>query len=335
MHPLDEALTYSMKGDLDKSYNILKQLEIDKTQPDWVLPRVKFNLGMFALKMGDWKQGYDYLNVGRWINVFGSSPLNVGTPIWNGQSNCTVLLRSEAGLGDNIINARFAKNIASYNNKVILSCHKSLCNILSKIDGVTAVVSDDGAKYVHHDYWVPAMSAPGICLNSYEELNGNPYIPRGIYNKDKKMKVGLRWVGNPKFEHEQNRKFDPTPLFNLKNLPIDFYNLQKDTSIPDFLIKSKLNTWDDTLETISQMDLVISSCTSVAHMAAACGVPTWIIIPVLPYYIWCSPPKNDPKKSKWYNNVSLYKQEIFGNWDAPLNNIKNDLEELLYNFNNS
>ena len=71
------------------------------------------------------------------------------------------------------------------------------------------------------------------------------------------------------------------------------------------------------------MDKVISSCTSVAHLAAAMGKETWIISPVLPYYLWA----DGKDTSIWYRNVKLFRQEKYGDWDAPLAKITGEFTE--------
>ena len=46
---------------------------------------------------------------------------------------------------------------------------------------------------------------------SFLTVNSAPYIPCRSHKPS--GKIGLRWAGNPKFEHEQHRVFDPTVLF--------------------------------------------------------------------------------------------------------------------------
>ena len=89
--------------------------------------------------------------------------------------------------------------------------------------------------------------------------------------------------------------------FNLENLPEEIVDLGP-----------HLKTWDDTCAVLSQMNLVISSCTSVAHLSAALGKPTWVIVPALPYFIWAMPGRTSP----WYESVTLFRQEKFGDWSS-------------------
>ena len=107
------------------------------------------------------------------------------------------------------------------------------------------------------------------------------------------------------------------------------YSFQRDQDlVPDLPFEDlapELKTWEDTASYMASMDLIITSCTSAAHMAAALGVETWVIVPVLPYYLWAVP----GNKSAWYDNVTLFRQEKYGEWEAPLNAVKQALLERL------
>ena len=74
---------------------------------------------------------------------------------------------------------------------------------------------------------------------------------------------------------------------------------------------------------IASCDLVITSCTSIAHLSGAMGIPTWIIPPVLPYYLWAYP----INKTVWYNSVKLFRQKMYGSWNEPFNEIKLALQK--------
>jgi len=80
--------------------------------------------------------------------------------------------------------------------------------------------------------------------------------------------------------------------------------------------------WEATASILAGLDLVITSDTSIAHCAAALGVDTWIVVPVLPYYVWAIPGIKTP----WYDSVTLYRQTTYGNWDAPFAKMATDLQ---------
>jgi ADP-heptose:LPS heptosyltransferase len=86
-----------------------------------------------------------------------------------------------------------------------------------------------------------------------------------------------------------------------------------------------LLSWEDTAASISNLDLVITSCTSIAHLASAMGKPTWIVIPILPYHIWTYGGDHSP----WYQKTTkLFRQTKFGSWSAPFSKIKKELRLL-------
>jgi hypothetical protein len=82
-----------------------------------------------------------------------------------------------------------------------------------------------------------------------------------------------------------------------------------------------LDTWEDTRQSIASCDLVISACTSVSHLAAAMGVETWVITPVMPYYLYAI----DGPATPYYDTMKLFRQDVFGDWEAPFVQIKEAL----------
>ena len=102
LHPLDMALECSINGFADMGEDILRN------QPQDDL-RVLFNLGWHEMRHGNLKKGFEYLNYGRYINVFGLPVVN--GKIWKDESleGKTLLFRCEGGYGDQILNFRFAK----------------------------------------------------------------------------------------------------------------------------------------------------------------------------------------------------------------------------------
>ena len=54
----------------------------------------------------------------------------------------------------------------------------------------------------------------------------------------------------------------------------------------------------------------------------AMGIETWIVVPILPYYLWALPGDKTPH----YDSVTLYRQEKYGCWEAPFKKIKQDLK---------
>jgi len=329
---LDEQLKANLEGNFELGWKLCQELEQERPNCN----RCAFNRGWMLLRNGEMKKGFECINRGRYENVFGSPPLNTDKPIWGLKNPATpdskhILFRSEGGLGDEMINVRFISDIKRLTNaKITVSCSKHLMSVFSRVEGVDAVVQRDYEEFVYHDCWVPAMSAISCLDYEYSDLSGKSYLTAlGKPNLGGKIKVGLRWSGNPEFEHQQFRKFDPDLLLNITkdNPDISFYSFQKDLDLKDLRehtnvedLSNLLSNWEYTLSFLNDMDLVITSCTSIAHAAAALGKETWVITPILPYYIWALP----GNKSPWYDK----------NWNPLFDNINEDLKKFVFNFQN-
>lgn len=319
-HPLDESLGFSLDGKFQEAHDILKSL----SQNDL---RVIFNLGWHKMRNGDFLGGMDNLNAGRFINCFGLPPIK--GKIWGGEDldNKTLLFRCEGGFGDQILNFRFANEFKNMGARVIISCDPAIAGLFSNNGFIC--VSNDVAENVYYDYWVPAMSAAYVLNHTYDSLSGKKYITankKNLYSKKNTLKVGIRWSGNPEFEHEHHRRFDPYHMIDLNEIEgITLYSLQRDENIIEGLpfpdMKNEMKTWQDTADIVNSMDLVITSCTSIAHLSAALGIETWIVVPILPYYTWALP----GDKSPWYNSVKIFRQEKYGEWDSPFKKLTEEL----------
>lgn len=324
MNPLDKALALAIQGQFAEGEDILRSLP----QNDL---RARFNLGWYDMMHGKLMQGFEGVNAGRFLNVFGSP--KIAGPIWRDQDlkGKTLLLRGEGGLGDEIINFRFANDFRKLGANVVVSGHPTLLPFFASQGFVcvsSAAVEQGG---VYYDYWVPGMSAAYVLKYEFDTLPGGSYLhaePTTVAKKPGTIKVGLRWAGSPHFEHEQHRKFNPQLMLNLANIPgVTCYSFQKDLDlIPNLPFDDfgpHLKTWQDTAAHLKAMDLVITSCTSVTHMSAALGVETWVVVPILPYYMWSVP----GEKSAWYDSVTLFRQEKYGDWEVPFAKISKRLEE--------
>lgn len=328
IHPLDLALHYNINGYPQKGEEILRN------QPQDDL-RVLFNLGWHEMRRGNMMKAFEHFNYGRFINAFGLPAIQ--GKIWKNEplENKTLLFRCEGGYGDQILNFRFANRFQKMGARVLVSCAPELKELFSRhgficIDNETVI----GA---HYDYWIPAMSSPYLLNLEYDDLDGSPYIttssPIKLFSKDNTLKVGIRWSGNPEFEDEQHRRFPPQLMIDLHDIPnTTFYSLQRDENCVDGLpfadMRDRIKYWDDTANIIAGLDLVITSCTSIAHLAGAIGIPTWIVTPIMPYYTWAVP----GEKSKWYDSVRLFRQTKYGDWSDVFNNIRTELNKLSTEF---
>ena len=77
----------------------------------------------------------------------------------------------------------------------------------------------------------------------------------------------------------------------------------------------------DAAAIIDNVDLVISVDTSVAHLAAAMGKETWIILPHAADWRWMI----DRNDSPWYPTAKLYRQKKQDDWTNVIYEIRSTL----------
>jgi len=339
---LDYAVTVCTMGHFDQALDIINN--IDKTKLDTLHGKiVDFNKGWHTIRKGDFKKGMDLLHIGREIGMLGNHTKVFNRPQWDGYSypHKTIHIVGEAGIGDEVINARFSKIIKDRGMDCVMSTVHNNTSMLSSVKDLDDVFNSSEADSKSWDYWVPAMDLPYILGLEANDIPSEPYIlakPEFIakwkdkIQTNKKLKVGIRWMGNPLYELELARTI-PIELFEqLAEYDIQMYSFQKDDGLKDLKIPSgvidiakDLESWDDTMGAMENMDLMITSCTSVPHVAGALGIPTWIIVPLLPYYTWA----DMKKESYWYDSVSLYRQKVWKEWNEPFEEVKTDLKKLL------
>jgi hypothetical protein len=107
----------------------------------------------------------------------------------------------------------------------------------------------------------------------------------------------------------------------------EFISLQRDAGVeatPMWVKQVPLNSWEDTRAAVASCDLVISACTSVSHLSAAMGIETFVLCPIMPYFLYALEGEATP----YYDSMTLIRQEIFGEWQAPFDKIQWRLERL-------
>ena len=286
-------------------------------------------------------------------------------PIWNGvsQEGKTILIMGEGGIGDEIFACKFSQIFVERGMKVIfMTNYWSSYNIIARIKTIDKVIHlteiIGNEPFEEYDYWVPAGEVP-VALNlTQDQVPIDQYLYpteeyitkwKRIIPPSDKFKIGVRWAGSPLHEEES---IIPVKHFETlsNDLPnIELYSLHKDDGKDDISKDSNiiplheengtvwLETWDDTLAAISQLDLVISSSTSIPIVAAGLNKPVAVVVPFNRYYLWLGEKiDSELKGHKWEvsnfwfgENVKVFKQCVKNDWNAPFRNLTHELLKTL------
>jgi hypothetical protein len=115
-------------------------------------------------------------------------------------------------------------------------------------------------------------------------------------------------------------------LFSLFNIDVDWHIVQTEIRNSDEELlsqrplidwRNELTSFEETAGLLEQLDLLITVDTSVAHLSAAMGKPTWIMLPFAPDFRWLL----DRSDSPWYPSVQLFRQSKPRDWAGVLTDI--------------
>ncbi len=260
---------------------------------------------------------------------------------WKGEdiSGKTILLYTEQGAGDAIQSARFATQLRERGVRPVIATKAHLKTLLRTVPGVEHVVSDGDA--IPFSYHAPLFSLPRLLNIEPNTIPANvPYLSpqpesaqvwrRKINNE--KLKVGLVWAGNPGHLDDRNRSIDLqkfAALLAFEN--IQFFSLQVGLQATDLIrinshnildLSSELTDYATTAAVISNLDLVITVDTSVAHLAGALAKPVWTLLSYSPDWRWFL----DRQDSPWYPTMKLFRQPTPGDWRSVIRSVIDEIE---------
>ena len=306
----------------------------------------QFELGMTQLALGDFEHGWAAYER-RWdTGAFAVHRRDFTSPLWTGKQSVrdrTVLLHGEQGLGDTIQFVRYAAHVSRLGATVILEVQSELAALLAGLDGAERVIAR-GEKLPAFDFHCPLMSLPWAwkthAINIAAEV---PYIKAAASKAAAwterlpagKPLVGICWAGRPSHHNDANRSIALARFAPLFDTPgVQFVSLQRDASTDDrALLRRFGNVLDftgdfadfaDTAALISQLGLVVSVDTAVAHLTGALGKSLALLLPFAADFRWLRGRTDSP----WYPTATLFRQTRFGDWEGVIGQVRNHLLRL-------
>ena len=310
---------------------------------------LRWNRATALLQAGRWAEGWREFEARRRDDRAEPPWRDLGVPAWDGRPFPAkrLLLYAEQGLGDALQMFRFVPLAAALGGEVILEVQPPLVGLARRLAGPAAVLAR-GEALPAFDLECPLMSLPGLFSATPDDMPGRaaclaPDPARLARWRDRLgaaggvaeigPKVGLVWAGNPRFPDDARRSPGLAALRPLlaAHGSARFFILQMgdgrrelaDADLPDNVIDlgAEIADLDDTLAIMALLDLVISSCTLPAHVAAAAGTPLWLLLSYAPDWRWLLGRDDTP----WHPQARLYRQPQPGDWATPARRMAQDL----------
>lgn len=296
------------------------------------------NAAALRLLLGDFGRGWtDY--EWRWLkdSVILSNRI-FPQPLWRGEdiAGKTILLHSEQGLGDTIQFCRYVPLVAARGARVILEVQQPLHALMTGLSGATQIITK-GNPFPEFDIHCPLLSLPlafGTRLETIPFANAYLAAPtrramdwQTRLGVKQRPRIGLAWSGRAGHARDRERSIGLSAFLPLLEIGATIVSLQKEVRAEDAIILKErgdilhageeLGDFSDTAALMSQLDLIISVDTSVAHLAGALGKPVWILLTHEPDWRWLL----DRDDSPWYPTARLFRQDDTRSWNSVIAHI--------------
>ena len=320
---MEIALSHYFLADYERSEEIMREIAETPNLPEQIRDRIEYNLAIYELERGDFRKGYyQYIEKGHRIHIWPTQQRAM-IPLWKGEveEGKTIIIHGEGGIGDEIIGIRFMNKIKELGMNPIWKTNNRDLHVVFNRNGYECVLDFDEID-TFDAAQVMAMYLPVYLNLDKDELWNGIYLKpseRYIEKWNKKLpqgrKLAVKWQGNTGYDQDLHRSL---PIDKIRDLCYDGtkINLQLESELKnDWSHSPDINNIEDTLAILWLCDDVITSCTSIAHMAGAIGQKVTVCPPIAYYYVWA-------KGTKWYgDHVTVIRQTEHNNWNKVFEQI--------------
>ena len=258
---------------------------------------------------------------------------------WLGEPllNKKILVFSEQGIGDTIQFSKYLIPLLKMSKNVTFVIQEKIIKIFNK-DVVGLFIKYK--KDINHEDYDFKIDLGSLIKFFYKEKINDTIRLFDIKNqknielikiKKSKLNVGIAWSGSFYGPNEPYRSLYLNNLGKLFSLDINFYCLQSEIRDCDYNYFKSSNIIDcsnfDLFQIgriINDLDLVISTDTSILHLSASLNKETWGILNLYPDWRWSKFDKFNP-----YKSLKLFRQNTFNYWDDTINDIYKQLKTKL------
>lgn len=328
--------------------NAIKYLsEFKKLAPKTIIS--DFTYSVILMKQRKFKKGIEYYS--KYIYESGlaekSNPIKNLKNIWNGKKykNETLLVWGDQGVGDLIMFSRYIPYLENCFKEIKLCLRPSVLKLFEnnfKGNKKVKIYSYKG-RFPKYDKSAIMSCLPWYLKENYEKIpysdgymSADEKLVKEYKNKlgNKKLNIGICWeAGGSAWREQLNRTLNVAmyePFLEVKN--VQFYSLQVKPTMDNYKDYKQIIDWgsgfkdfNDTAGAIKSLDLIITVDTSVAHLAGALGVKTFLILPYISDWRWF----DDTETTPWYSSVRLFKQDNPKLWDNVMENIRTNILNIL------
>ena len=327
--------------------NLRRLRDVVRRHPD--LAEGHYNLALSLLRAGDWIAGFREYEW-RWRTADFSSPVRHGDiPDWDGRplGGKRLLVHAEQGLGDTLQFVRLLPLAASLGARITLEAPTVLVRLLQGVAGAEVVT--DTVETADFAAQTPLMGlphrlrlTPGSILAPARSLTADA-VRVSAWTERLRLDggdevVAVAWRGNPASPADRGRSLasamELAPLAAPGRRLMAVQKLSRDDLEPaklpsgwrvagtgDLVVEHPGPEFDagrdaflDTAAVLASADRVVTTDTSLAHLAASLGRPTAVLLKAVADWRWLEGRRDTP----WYPTMTLHRQTIAGDFAGPI-----------------
>ncbi len=349
------AFVLDVEGRLDEAESYAR----DAIRREPGNPVAHHNLGLRLLKLGEYQEGWEQYEWRKKLEHVVAGYLRFPFPEWNGEQPAgrALLVYAEQGLGDEIMFSSCIPDLARQASRVFIECEPRLGALFRRSFPQCAVFARTRTT---SNAWVqslepqPDWQIPIASLGRFFRQHPSNFPHhQGYLTPDPAkverwrtwlkalgpgLKIGISWRGGLIKTGRARRSLDLNELETILKIEgVRFVSLQygavneelarlerlRGIRIPH--IQEAIDDYDESAALICALDLVVSVCTSVVHLAGALGRPTLVMAPYSPEWRYGFSGDSIP----WYPSVKVLRQQQAGEWGLVLNDVREALRERL------
>lgn len=265
-------------------------------------------------------------------------------PLWRGEAVDHLLVYEDQGMGDTLQTVRYLSLLKERAERITLQIARPLVDIVAYNFPTHEIIGLD-QEIPLADARVRFMSLPHHFNTTLEQIPFSdtfylraPEKTRAFWRQRLKdragPRIGIVWGGNPHNINDDRRSIPfevLEPLFepgrgHLISLQKGEHRIGCDLGSFDIIDADQdLSNFSETAGLMSELDLVITTCTSTAHLAGALGVPAWVLLAFDPHWLWLLGREDSP----WYPSLRLFRQKTPRDWENVMTRVSEELVRFL------
>ena len=260
--------------------------------------------------------------------------------------NSQVVVYGEQGLGDTIMFASMMQDLCNEASAVYFVVQPRLVQLMRASlpqATVASSVSEDVLDAADIAASIGSI-AQRYCGSGFQSarphsrltpsVEARSSIRRQLLDLPSGIKIGLAWRGGGTLQGLVRRSINLKSLLPMFEIdPIQWVNLQyqckeHELKLADELVGPRFHHFDcidgeldEMAALIKELDLVITVQQTALHIAGSVDTPAWVMVPFSPEWRYGI----SGRHMHWYDSVELFRQDIPGDWSAPIQQISSRL----------